>query len=62
MPNSQPGAAALERSSLMALLPSRLLSVRRRPAVLLIGTLAWTARLRPGRPEASPVPDVFGPG
>ena len=56
VPNSQPGAAALETSNLMALLPSRLLSVRRRPAVLLTGTLAWTADLRPGRPRGITAP------
>ena len=37
MPSSQPGAAAHETSNLTALLLSRLLSVRRRPAVLLGG-------------------------
>ena len=56
MPNSQPGAAALGTSNLMALLPSRLLSLRRRPAVLLTGTLAGTADLRPGRQRGITAP------
>ena len=72
VPSSQPGAAAHETSNLTALLLSRLLSVRRRPAVL-----AWTADLSPGRPrgiaaprrpltgtgaEPSPGPQVHIPG
>ena len=49
VPSSQPGAAAHETSNLTAPLLSKLLSVRRRPAVLLAGTFAWTADVRTGR-------------
>ena len=55
VPSSQPGAAAHETSNLTALLLSRLLSVRRRPAVLLGGTLPGQQICDQADPKASPL-------